>query len=117
MTQIGSAISFRQLTEDDFDLLAVWLGHEHVQEWWRDPSAPTTVREKYGPRVRGEVPTEVFVVHFESVDVGMIQRYRIVDHPEWLEAWHERGLMRRTQLASTTCWAISRPLAGASVPR
>ena len=78
-------ITFRALTEGDFDLLAGWLASEHVQQWWRDSSAPWTVQEKYGPRVRGEVPTEVFVVCSEGADIGIIQRYRIAEHPEWLE--------------------------------
>jgi len=76
--------AFRPLTEDDFDLLAGWLERDHIQLWWRDPSAPSTVAEKYGPRVKGEAKTEVFVVRYRNTDVGIIQRYRIADHPEWL---------------------------------
>lgn len=76
-------ISFRRLTEDDFELLADWLGRDHVQAWWRDPAAPSKVAETYGPRVSGDVPTEVFVVRVDATDVGIIQRYRIADHPGW----------------------------------
>ena len=83
--QDWSVVEFRELTEDDFGMLAEWLGRDHVQAWWRDPSSLSSVEEKYRPRVLGEAPTEVFVVRFEGDDVGIIQRYRIADHPEWVE--------------------------------
>jgi aminoglycoside 6'-N-acetyltransferase len=35
------------------------------------------------PRVRGEDATEVFVVVLGDRPVGLIQRYRLVDYPEW----------------------------------
>lgn len=85
-------VTFRALREDDYGLLAEWLGRDHVQAWWRDPEAPSKVPEKYGPRVRGEVPTEVFVVVSDGSDVGIIQRYRIADHPMWFETLARSGL-------------------------
>ena len=72
-------------------MLARWLGNDHVQAWWRDPRASSTVQEKYGPRVRGEVPIEVFVASAEGVDVGIMQRYRIADHPETLASLDGTG--------------------------
>lgn len=86
-----AVVTFRELTEDDFELLAHWLGREHVQAWWRDPSAPSTVAQNYGPRIRGETRTEVFVVRLEHTDVGMIQRYRIADHADWLQCLAQTG--------------------------
>lgn len=88
----ASTVTFRELTEADFGLLADWLGRAHVQEWWRDSSAPAAVAKKYGRRIRGEEPTEVFVVGVDGADVGMIQRYRIRDHPEWLETLAGAGV-------------------------
>ena len=85
-------VTFRALTEADFDQLAEWLGSDHVRAWWRDPEAPSKVPERYGPCVRGEVPTEVFVVVSDGDDVGIIQRYRIEDHPAWFESVAGTGL-------------------------
>lgn len=85
-------VTFRALTEADFDMLAGWLGRDHVQAWWRDPEASAKVPEKYGPRVRGEVPTEVFVVASDGYEVGIIQRYRIEDHPAWFKTLASSGL-------------------------
>ncbi len=84
-------VTFRPLHQDDFGLLSTWLERSHVQAWWRDPSAPEAVARKYGPRVRGESPTEVFIVGVDDRDVGMIQRYRIADHPEWLVVLAQTG--------------------------
>ena len=54
------------------------------------------VAEKYLPRIRGEVPTEVFVIVLDGRDVGMIQRYRISDHPEWDRTIAGSGLTFRS---------------------
>lgn len=89
-------VAFRPLRESDLTVLAEWLGREHIQEWWRDPAAPETVADKYLPRIRGEVPTEVFVIRLEGRDVGIIQRYRISDHPEWLQTLTGTGFDPRT---------------------
>lgn len=76
-------VSFRPLAVGDLPLLGDWLRAEHVQLWWRDESSQALVEAKYLPRIRGEQPTEVFVVDWDGRPVGMIQRYRIADHPDW----------------------------------
>jgi len=76
-------VAFRPLAESDLPLVARWLGAEHVQEWWKDPSAPERVREKYLPRILGDDPTDMYVVMFDDQDVGLIQSYRLGDHPGW----------------------------------
>lgn len=70
------------MREGDVDLVATWLGRDHVQAWWRSSSDPAAVALKYGPRIRGEVPTEMFIVVHGDRDIGLIQRYRLADHPE-----------------------------------
>lgn len=75
-------LTFRSLADADLPLLAAWLGRPHVQQWWKDPSAPTKVAEKYLPRIRGTAPTEGFVIVSDGRALGMIQRYRIGDYPE-----------------------------------
>lgn len=76
------------MREDDLRLVAVWLAEEHVQRWWRDPSAPLQVEERYLPRLRGTEPTEMFVILDAGEPVGLIQRYLMRDHPDW-----ERSLL------------------------
>jgi len=44
------------------------------------------IEAKYGPRVDGTEPTEVFVAEADGEPVGLIQRYRIRDYPDWERA-------------------------------
>lgn len=71
------------MREDDLALVATWLAEDHVQRWWRDPSAPQQVEEKYLPRLRGVEPTEMFVILHADEPIGFIQRYLMRDHPDW----------------------------------
>lgn len=80
------AIKFRALTRDDFALLGRWLGQDHVRPWWDKDSSPAGVEARYGPSVDGTDLSEQFIVHLEGEPVGMIQRYRLTDEPEWQEA-------------------------------
>lgn len=76
-------VTFRPMVEDDLAQVGNWLAEPHVQEWWRDEEAPLHVREKYLPRIRGDEPTEMFIVVVDARDVGLVQRYRISHHPAW----------------------------------
>lgn len=87
-----ASVTFRPLAENDLVQLARWLGADHVQEWWRDRSAPDRVREKYLPRIRGDEPVEVFVVVDDAEDIGMIQRYRLNTRPAWSSLLASSGL-------------------------
>jgi aminoglycoside 6'-N-acetyltransferase len=80
---VGQTVSFRPLRRDDFDLLGAWLGEPDVYRWWMEPSDRESVEARYGPAVDGREPTEVFVIVSDGRDIGMIQRYRNRDHPEW----------------------------------
>ena len=46
----------------------------------------TRIEAKYGPCVAGDEPTEVFVVESDGKPIGLIQRYRIDDYPDWEHA-------------------------------
>jgi aminoglycoside 6'-N-acetyltransferase len=78
-----SDVSFRPMVEGDLPMLADWLREEHVQRWWKDPTAPDDVEAHYLPRILGIDPTEMFVIVWEGRDIGMIQRYRLDDNPDW----------------------------------
>jgi RimJ/RimL family protein N-acetyltransferase/aminoglycoside phosphotransferase (APT) family kinase protein len=79
-------IAFRPLRKDDFLRLARWQARPHVARWWREPDDLVTIAEKYTPSVEGRDPTEVFVIEFDGAPVGLIQRYRMADHPDWVAA-------------------------------
>jgi aminoglycoside 6'-N-acetyltransferase len=77
-------VALRRLRRDDLPLLTGWLQAPHVREWWRDePTDLTTVEAKYGPCIDGDDPTVLFVIEVNRHPVGMIQRYRFADEPEW----------------------------------
>ncbi len=80
------ALDFRQLERTDFALLAKWLAAPHVEKWWRQDHEAAAVESEYGPVVDGEDPTEVFIVADDARPIGMIQRYRLRDEPEWERA-------------------------------
>lgn len=79
-------MTFRPLTEADLPQLARWLSATHVQNWWGGLSDIDLVRQKYLPRIRGDEPTEVFVIANNSQDIGIIQRYKLSAYPDWLAA-------------------------------
>jgi aminoglycoside 6'-N-acetyltransferase len=79
-------LGFRPLERGDFPLLSMWLAAPHVEPWWREDPAPAAVEERYGPVVDGLDPTEVFVVEDAGRPIGMIQRYRLSDEPDWERA-------------------------------
>jgi RimJ/RimL family protein N-acetyltransferase len=76
-------IAFRRLTDDDLPLMQRWLNQPAVKQWW-DDSAETVeqVREHYGPAIRGDEPTQPFVIVFDGRPIGYIQSYRPEDWPD-----------------------------------
>lgn len=83
-----AAVGFRQMTPDDLLLMHRWLQTPHVLEWWWGGVAPSyeDVAEKYGPRIRGQEPTDPYLILHAGQPVGYIQTYRIRDYPEYAAA-------------------------------
>ncbi|HJQ90718.1 MAG TPA: GNAT family N-acetyltransferase [Acidimicrobiia bacterium] len=79
-------LSFHPLTRDDFPLLAEWLSQPHVSRWWRHDPTPTAVEADFGPAVDGTDPTEVILALANDQPIGLMQSYRLGDHPTWLTA-------------------------------
>jgi aminoglycoside 6'-N-acetyltransferase len=77
------SLGFRPLGRADFALLSRWLSRPHVERWWREEHELAAVEARYGPTVDGVEPTEVFVVEWDGEPIGVIQRYRLTDYPEW----------------------------------
>jgi aminoglycoside 6'-N-acetyltransferase len=64
-------------------MLSRWLAAPHVTQWWPGASGGDAVEQRFGPRVDGTEPTEVFLVEVDKKPVGFVQRYRQSDYPEW----------------------------------
>ena len=84
-------LELRPLERPDLPLLARWLAAPHVERWWREPADSAAVEANYGPSIDGADPTEHFVVRVDDCDIGMIQRYRIADSPEYQQALAPAG--------------------------
>jgi aminoglycoside 6'-N-acetyltransferase len=87
-----SDVSFRPMLEEDLPLVADWLRQEHMQRWWKDPTAPDHVEADYLPSIQGDDPTELFIIVWEGRDIGLIQRYRMDDEPDWEQSLAASGL-------------------------
>jgi RimJ/RimL family protein N-acetyltransferase len=90
------AVTFRPLDRTDFVRLERWLREPHVLTWWREPLDLAGLETKYGPRIDGDEPTQVFVIEYQRGPVGWIQWYRWCDyetHARKIDAGsHEAGV-------------------------
>lgn len=82
-------IEFRPLGEKDLRQLHEWLQREHVKRWWRDSRTYDETVAHYTPSVRGEEPTDHYVIVFDGREIGMIETYLVSDHPEWEAIVHQ----------------------------
>ena len=87
----GPALTFRPLARADFALLATWLDSPHVARWWREPADPAAIEATYGPSVDRTEPGECFVVERSGRLVGLVQRYRLCDYPDWWRSLEPAG--------------------------
>ena len=75
------------MREEDVPMLRRWLLLPHVRRWWEDDPEERdypegTIRD-WMEAVRGEDPTDMFVIHMDTRPIGVIQSYRVDDHPEY----------------------------------
>jgi RimJ/RimL family protein N-acetyltransferase len=76
--------SVRPLTPGDFPDVSRWVTQPHVARWWADEhQTPEQIAALYGPALRGEDPTRVWVWEVNGRSVGFAQDYRISDHPDY----------------------------------
>ncbi len=80
---VDQEIEFRPLERRDLDTLAAWLAEPGTAHFWAEDADPVAVAARYGPTIDGDDPTEVFVARVDGLDVGIVQRYRTDDHPDW----------------------------------
>jgi len=78
--------TFSPLRDEDLDLVRAWLLRPHVRLWYDDVAGETypddTIVE-YRLAMRGEDPTDYFVIELDGRAIGQIQSYLIDDEPEY----------------------------------
>lgn len=80
----GVSVGFRPLTRGDFADAVRWTHVPHVAPWWDEEAADVATAERhYGPAIAGREPTRRWVVELNGRSVGLVQDYRIGDHPEY----------------------------------
>ena len=66
-------LALRPLRRDDFGLVSRWLAEPHVSRWWDPRHDDGFIESKYGPRIDGLEPTEVFAVEADNRPIGLFQ--------------------------------------------
>jgi RimJ/RimL family protein N-acetyltransferase len=76
--------SVRPMTPGDFPEVARWVNEPHVARWWGEETrTESEIARHYGPALRGEDPTRVWIWEVNGRSVGFAQDYRISDHPDY----------------------------------
>lgn len=76
-------IAFRRLERADLQQLERWQAEPHVARWWGPPPDLAALEAEYGATIDGAEPTEVFIAELDGAPIGLIQRYRARDYPDW----------------------------------
>ncbi|MER5492910.1 GNAT family N-acetyltransferase [Streptomyces sp. NPDC002490] len=79
-------IAFRRLAEADFPLLGDRLARPHVARWWHHDPSPAAVARDFGPAARGEEPSRDLLALLDGEPVGLVQRVRLADYPDYRDA-------------------------------
>lgn len=79
--------AFPPLRESDLDLARRWLREPHVARWFHDDPEETdypegTIRD-WVEAMRGDDPTDMHLIELDGRPIGVIQAYRVDDHPEY----------------------------------
>ncbi|GAA1183710.1 aminoglycoside 6'-N-acetyltransferase [Kitasatospora gansuensis] len=77
-------ITWRRVGEPDFPQLRQWLLQPHVARWWNHDTSPEAIARHFAPAVRGEEPSEDFLVALDGAPVALVQRCRLADYPQYL---------------------------------
>jgi aminoglycoside 6'-N-acetyltransferase len=77
-------VDFRRLARSDFPLLAGWLAAPHVARWWCHEFTPAALERDFGAAVDGLEPSQDWIALTDGRPVGLVQRCRVADYPEYL---------------------------------
>jgi aminoglycoside 6'-N-acetyltransferase len=74
------AYTFARLREEDLPLARRWLLLPHVRRWWNDDpdehDYPDGTIGEWLPAIRGEEPTDMFVISLDGRPIGVLSRLR-----------------------------------------
>ncbi len=76
-------ITFARLRRADFPLLVRWLSDPVVARWWAHETSLAAVERDFGAAVDGTEQTQIFLACAGGRPIGLIQRYRIADEPDY----------------------------------
>ena len=80
----AATVAFRPLTRADLADVVAWQAQPYVARWWQDEARDLAAAERhYGPALDGADPTRLWVLELNGRSVGMLQDYRVTDHPEY----------------------------------
>jgi len=83
-TDTEHRFSVRPMTLGDLPDVTRWVNEPHVAKWWDENRTSEQVAGYYGPALRGDDPTRLWIWEVNGRSVGFVQDYRISDHPEYL---------------------------------
>ena len=76
------------MREADVPMLREWLLRPHVRRWFHDDpdehDYPEGTIRDWLQAVRGEDPTDMFVIHVDGRPSGVIQSYRVDDYDDYV---------------------------------
>jgi aminoglycoside 6'-N-acetyltransferase len=75
--------TFQRLTRADFPMLAGWLAQPFVARWWNHEWSPGAMERDFGEAIDGGEAGEDFVVSLDGRPIGLIQRCRLGDYPDY----------------------------------
>lgn len=76
-------LSVRPMMPGDLADVTRWVNEPHVARWWDEHRTAEQVAAHYGPALRGEEATRLWIWEVNGRSIGFGQDYRIRDHPEW----------------------------------
>jgi len=76
--------SVRPMTPGDLPDVTRWVNEPHVAKWWDENRTAVQIAAYYGPALRGEDPTRLWIWEVNGRSIGFVQDYRISDHPDYL---------------------------------
>lgn len=82
-TDAEHRFAVRPLTAGDLPILSTWVQAAHVARWWDEHRTVEELATYYGPALRGEEATRLWVFEVNGRSVGFAQDYRISDHPDY----------------------------------
>jgi aminoglycoside 6'-N-acetyltransferase len=72
----------------DFPLARRWLLEPHVRRWWHDDPKeadyPEGTLRDWAQAIRGEDPTDMFLIQIDGRPIGVLQSYRVQDYPDYV---------------------------------